>query len=200
MGVDTLFWGGFWRIYFLVSGGWWLWETSGVERLREFDMAALFGALEAERVGRGLSWVEMVAEVNVVFRGTPSIPVAVGTVRGMLGKRSVTSAVVLQVLGWMRRTPESFLEGAEVGDGERLPESGPGRVLRFDTRAMYEALNVRRLERGLTWRKVAAELPGFSQGMLTNLAEGPLIGFPRVMMIPQWLGVSAARFVRACGA
>jgi HlyD family secretion protein len=31
---------------------------------------------------------------------------------------------------------------------------------------------------------------------LTNLATGPLIGFPRVMLIPQWLGVPAASFVR----
>lgn len=167
-----------------------------MESLRAFDMGALAEALDAERVGRGLSWVEMVAEMNVVFQGTTSIPVAVTTVRGMRGKRSVTSAVVLQVLGWMGRTPESFLEGAAEGDGERLPESGPGRVLRFDTHAMYEALNERRLERGITWRRVAADLPGFTQGMLTNLAEGPLIGFPRVMLIPQWLGVAAARFVR----
>jgi hypothetical protein len=34
--------------------------------------------------------------------------------------------------------------------------------------------------------------------MLTNLATGPLIGFPRVMMIPQWLGLPAANFVREC--
>jgi hypothetical protein len=61
---------------------------------------------------------------------------------------------------------------------------------------MYEALNEQRMGRAMTWRKVAAELPGFKQGMLMGLAEGPLIGFPRVMMIPQWLGLPAASFVR----
>ena len=164
-------------------------------------MSALFDALEAERGARGLGWGELMAEVNEPFRGTPSIPISVGTVRSMRDKRSVTSAVVLQVLRWLGRTPESFLVGlGEMAeDGEMLPVGGPGRILRFDTRAMYEALNARRVERGMTWRQVAAELPGFSESMLTNLAGGPLIGFPRVMMIPQWLGVSAARFVRVRG-
>lgn len=170
-----------------------------MERLRAFDLGALAQALESERVSRGLSWAELMAEINVVFQGTTSIPISVGTVRGMGRKSSVTSAVVLQVQGWMGRTPESFLVGGAVGDGEMLPSGGPGRILRFDTRAMYEALNARRMERGMTWREVAAELPGFTQSM-TNLASGPLIGFPRVMMIPQWLGVSAARFVMVRGA
>jgi hypothetical protein len=33
--------------------------------------------------------------------------------------------------------------------------------------------------------------------MLTNLASGPLIGFPRVMALTQWLGRPASDFVRA---
>jgi hypothetical protein len=33
--------------------------------------------------------------------------------------------------------------------------------------------------------------------MLTNLANGPLIGFPRVMALVQWLGRPASDFVRA---
>jgi hypothetical protein len=32
--------------------------------------------------------------------------------------------------------------------------------------------------------------------MLANLATGPLIGFPRVMLITQWLHRPAADFVR----
>jgi hypothetical protein len=39
-------------------------------------------------------------------------------------------------------------------------------------------------------------LPGFTASMLTNLATGPLIGFPRVMLLTQWLGQPAAHFVR----
>jgi hypothetical protein len=117
----------------------------------------------------------------------------------MLKKRSVTSAVVLQTLRWLGRTPESFLTGATPSPSpdEQLPEAGQDRILRFDTRAIYDALEQERSTRGLTWQQVARELPGFTPSMLTNLASGPLIGFPRVMTITQWLGRPAATFVRS---
>ena len=166
--------------------------------LLHFDMHALAAALDAERTARGLSWPQVTAQINQPFEGTPSLPISLTTLRGMTNKSSVTSAVVLQVLAWLGRTPESFFAGrADVPDAsEQLPDNGPGRILRFDTRAMYEALNAQRVERGLTWKQVAKELPGFRDSMLTNLASGPLIGFPRVMLLTQWLGRAAASFVR----
>ncbi len=165
--------------------------------LRRFEMDRLCDALEEARRERGLMWVELMAEINRVFKGTTSIPITLSTVRGMAKKSSVTSGVVLQILRWLGRSPESFLAGGGAArDGEKLPEPGPGRVLRFDTRAMHEALDAERRVRGLTWTQVASELPGFTESMLTNLATGPLIGFPRVMMLTQWLGQPAAHFVR----
>jgi hypothetical protein len=94
------------------------------------------------------------------------------------------------------------LEGFSAGNSaspqasEILPGPGAGRVLRFDTRAIHAALDAQRLQRGMTWKQVAGELPGFTESTLTNLATGPLIGFPRVMMITQWLDRPAASFVR----
>jgi hypothetical protein len=58
------------------------------------------------------------------------------------------------------------------------------------------ALDAERLKRGMKWKQGAEELPGFTESMLTNLAKGPLIGFPRVMLITQWVGRPAASFVR----
>lgn len=166
--------------------------------IRAFDMHELYSVLDDARRARELSWAALAAEINKPFEGTPSIPISVSTLRGMPDKRSVTSAVVLQILRWLRRTPESFLDD---GDGapeanEVLPDPGPSRVLRFDTRAMYAALDVERAKRGMTFKQVASEVPGFTESMLRNLASGPLIGFPRVMMITQWLRRSAASFVR----
>jgi hypothetical protein len=117
----------------------------------------------------------------------------------MTTKRSVTSAVVLQVLRWLRRTPESFLAGRDQPPtpGEAMPEAGPAQILRFDTAAIHAALDAKRREQGMTWSEVAGELPGFTPSMLTNLAKGPLIGFPRVMALVQWLGRPASDFVRA---
>lgn len=164
--------------------------------LRRFDMRAFHAALDAARQARGLSWAEVAAETNRPFEGTTSIPIHPATLRGMLGKRSVTSAVVLQVLAWLERTPESFLAGGSTGLEKPMPHAGPGRVLRLDTQALHAALNAQRLARGLTWAQAASELPSFTPSMLTNLAAGPLIGFPRVMLLSQWLGQPLANFVR----
>jgi hypothetical protein len=161
-------------------------------------MPALCAALDEARIGRGLSWNDVVAQINAPFKFVPSIPINISTIRGMGGKASVTSAVVLQVLRWLGRSPESFLAGRSAPPiaAEALPDVGAQRILRFDTKAIHAALDDERRARGLAWRQVAAELPGFKEGMLTNLATGPAIGFPRVMRITQWLGRPAAEFVR----
>jgi hypothetical protein len=168
--------------------------------LRRFDIDGLQAALDAERLARGLNWSALTDEINAPFRDLPSRPISVTTIKTLQEKRSVTSAVVLQVLRWLGRTPESFLKGRvePPSDDEALPAAGLAQVLRFDTKAMHAALDEERIRRELSWRATAAALPGFSEGMLRNLARGPLIGFPRVMMIPQWLGRPAARFVRVC--
>jgi hypothetical protein len=165
----------------------------------KFDMRALQTTLDDERRARKLTWDQLAAEINAPFKHTPSIPISIGTLRTMTAKRSVTSAVVLQALRWLRRSPESFLSGRDQAPapGEALPEAGPTQILRFDTTALYAALDAKRRERGMTWRQVAKEMPGFTPSMLTNLASGPLIGFPRVMTLTQWLGRPAADFVRA---
>jgi hypothetical protein len=79
----------------------------------KFDMRALQDALDGERRARKLTWDQLAAEINEPFKHTPSIPISVSTLRTMTTKRSVTSAVVLQVLRWLRRTPESFLAGRD---------------------------------------------------------------------------------------
>ena len=162
-------------------------------------MHALQAALDGERRARGLPWAEVAAEINEPFKHTPSIPIGVGTIRTMMTKRSVTSAVVLQVLRWLRRTPESFLAGRDQAPapGEALPEAGPAQILRFDTRVIRAARDTKRREQERTWGEVASEIRGFTPSMLTNLANRPLIGFPRVMALTQWLGRPASDFVRA---
>lgn len=167
--------------------------------LHRFDMKLLRATLDAERRRRGLSWIELAAEINRPFQGTPSIPINVATIRGMAAKSSVTSAVVLQVLRWLGRTPESFLSGYDRSPQEAeeiLPDPGSSRILRFETKALYAALETARHERGLSWNELARQLPGFTESTLRNLSTGPLIGFPRVMLLTQWLGRPAASFVR----
>jgi hypothetical protein len=77
-----------------------------------------------------------------------------------------------------------------------LLDPGPSRILRFDTKALYAALEAARHGEGLSWKELARQLPGFTENTLRNLSTGPLIGFPRVMLLTQWLGRPAASFVR----
>src|SRR5580698_6841931 len=135
------------------------------DTLCTFDMNTLHAALDAERRARGLSWTELAAEINEPFRGTTSLPISVSTIRNMHTKRSVTSAVVLQILRWLGRTPESFLSGRSFPStvSEMLPVAGPSRILRFDTRAMHAALNAERVQRGMTWRQFLVNVTGFTE-------------------------------------
>ena len=103
----------------------------GLTLQSDFDLQALYDALDAERRARDLTWAALTAQVN-----------------------------------------------------------------RWDTKALHAALDARRRERGMTWGELAGELRGFTPNMLTNLASGPRIGFPRVMRLVRWLDQPAVDFTR----
>lgn len=116
-----------------------------------------------------------------------------------IGVRTVAEGDgVLQMLLWLRRTPESFVPGySEAGSaGAYLPEVPPRHVLRFDTKKLHAALNAQRLERKLTWMGIAKQL-GLGPSSLTHLANGGRTAFPQVMRMVQWLNRPAADFTRA---
>jgi hypothetical protein len=165
--------------------------------MSDFDVSALHDALDTCREARGLTWAELAREINGPFEHLPSLPIAVSTIKGMREKRSVTSAVVLQVLRWLGRAPEDFIPDSRADVGTKpLPKIGDSQVLRVDTKTLHAALNAARVERGMTWNQVAGELRDTKEAQLTNLASGPLIGFPQLTRLTQWLGVPAATFVR----
>ena len=94
--------------------------STAASRLPRFDMRAFHAALDAARRAKGLSWAELAAQTNRPFEGTTSIPIHPATLRDMLAKRSVTSAVVLQALAWLGRAPE---KRAAPGPGIELDAS-----------------------------------------------------------------------------
>jgi hypothetical protein len=103
------------------------------------------------------------------------------------------------MLLWLQRTPESFVPGpsAIAPEAASLPPIAAHEVLRFDVRALYQALNAKRLARGLTWTQVALELGDFPVSSLTRLAKaGGRVAFPQVMRLTRWLGTPAAQFTR----
>src|SRR5262249_30979527 len=136
------------------------------------------------------------AEVNR-FR-TKLRPIAVSTITSLRQKPVGEGDGILQMLLWLGRTPESFVPGVREASSQpfRLPRLTTGQILRWDTRALFAALNAERVKRQLTWTELAHEIRGFTPNMLTNLSKGGRTGFPHVMRLVRWLGRPAAGFVR----
>jgi hypothetical protein len=162
----------------------------------DFDVRALYDALDERRRAHNLTWAAVTAEVNrhrIRLR-----PIAQSTITSLKDKQDGEGDGILQMLLWLGRTPESFVPGIPDADAPRfqLPQLARGQILRWDTRAVFGAVDARRQERGLTWAAVSRQLRGFTPGMLTNLAKGPRIGLPRVMRLVRWLGEPAVTFTR----
>jgi len=168
------------------------------ERSADFDIGALFAALDAQRQARGLSWQQVAREINASFEHVPAQPISVSTLTGMRNRAAIEGDGVLQMLRWLKRTPESFVPSypEAVADTLALPDVGPHQILRFDTGELYAALDSRRIERSMTWKQVASDIGGFSAASLTRLSKGGRTGFPHVMRITRWLGRPAVSFVR----
>jgi transcriptional regulator with XRE-family HTH domain len=66
---------------------------------------------------------------------------------------------------------------------------------RFDTRGLYDALDTRRAERGLTWVQVAREI-GVSAATITRTREGGRMEVDGMLAMVRWLGKPVEAFVR----
>jgi hypothetical protein len=165
-------------------------------RLGDFDMAALYAALDERRVGRGLTWAGVTREINRPDARPVLHPISVSSVTGTRNGRGGEGNIVLAMLLWLDRTPESFVPNhpAPATPDKFLPHPPPDRHLRWDVPALHTALNEQRQERAMTWKQVADEIGGFTPAMLTGLATGRHIVFPRVMRLVAWLGEPAVSF------
>ena len=66
---------------------------------------------------------------------------------------------------------------------------------RFNSRALYEALDAQRLARGVTWREVSDEI-GVSVTTITRLKNGSRMEVDGMLAMVAWLGVPVETFVR----
>jgi len=153
--------------------------------------------MDGQRAARGLTWQRVAREINNTFEGVKTArPVAASTLTGMPSRTSVEGNVVLLVLRWLDRTPESFIPNhpAPTAPGTALPRLPPDRILRWDLQALFATTDAQRRQHGLTWKQVADEIEGFTPGMLTGLAKARHTGFPQVMRLVTWLGQPAVSF------
>jgi hypothetical protein len=69
-------------------------------------------------------------------------------------------------------------------------------MVRFDSTALYAALDTQRRLRGMTWAQVSAET-GVSTGTITRTRTGGRLEVDGMLAMVRWLGVSVETFVRA---
>ena len=136
-------------------------------------MAALYAALDGQRRARGLTWSGATREINRPEARPVLHPISVSRVTRTGNGRTTEGNIVLQMLLWLDRTPESFVPDhpAPSTPDRILPRPPPDRRLRWDIPALHAALNQQRHERGMTWKQVADEIGGCTAGMLAGLAR-----------------------------
>ncbi len=161
----------------------------------DFDLRALYDAMDQRRRERNLTWAAVAREMSGVTKPRAT---ASSTVTGIGRRRVAEGDGVLTMLRWLGRTPESFV--ADVADANadrfRLPAVPAGRILRWDARALFEALDAERRERQLTWAAVAREVGGVTPAMITGLAKGGRVALPPAMRMVRWLDRPAVAFTR----
>jgi hypothetical protein len=164
----------------------------------DFDLASLYNAINEQREARGMNWQQVLREINGVSGRVQVHPISRSTVSGLRTKSVAEGDGVLQMIRWLKRTPESFVPGYEEATSEsfKLPEVPSGRILRFDTVKLHAVLDAQRVERRLTWQQVAEEIGGMSASSLAHLKKGGRTGFPYVMRMARWLGRPVASFTR----
>jgi ribosomal protein L24E len=169
----------------------------------DFSLQDLYAALDQQREARGLSWPQVMEEMQKMHQGPRRIStsrrrLSQSTVTGIRFRRAAEGDGVLVMLRWLNRTPESFVPGHHKSNdlGARLPDIPAGKVLRFDARKLHAAVDARRIERKMTWTEVAKEI-GFGPTSLPRLSKGKRVVFPGVMRIFRWLDRPAADFTRA---
>jgi hypothetical protein len=86
----------------------------------DFDINALYDALNAQRRARGLSWEAVARQISGRFADVRSArAVSASTLSGLQRRSIVEGDGVLQMLLWLRRTPESFVAALGAAAEER---------------------------------------------------------------------------------
>lgn len=165
-----------------------------------FDVSAFFAAIEARRCEQHLSWPSLAKAIwdqsRVWNEQRNDHPISPPTVRKIGQSRDVSCQHALFLLRWLDVPPETFVPEPMPGTaGVALPLADEAHRLRWNLPKLYEALNVRRTERGTTWEHVAERLH-CTANQLTHLRIAKFaISMRLAMRITQALRRPAADFV-----
>jgi hypothetical protein len=168
----------------------------------DFNIAALFEALDLQRRNRALSWQGVAQELwdqsKALNAKREDHPISASTLTGMAKRKDTTCQHALFMLRWLGREPESFIPGAKT-DTKRtaLPAAGPDKRLRWDLQKLYDSLDAQRRERDLPWPQLAHELR-CTPSQLSGIKRARFaISMKLAMRIVHWLGCPARDFIYA---
>jgi hypothetical protein len=168
----------------------------------DFDAMALYDAMEAQRIQRGLTWRQLADQIwdqsSILNQRRHDHPISPSTLKGIAVRGDCTCQHALFILRWLGRTPESFFSVVEAhASGASLPSAGADRRLRWDLHALYSALNARRIERGLSWIELSARLQCTTHQLTGIRTARFAIGMRLAMRIVHWLERPASDFIYA---
>lgn len=160
-----------------------------------FDSELLARTVDRRRRTHGRSWAQVATETGV----------AAATIRRG-GNMEVDGVVWL--LQWLGMPFEAFVRTDDSPPPEPTPadfapdDGQPGgeprwhAYRRFDTAALYRALDAARTDRGLTWAEAATEIGSsmVTAATLRSFQKGGRTSLARIVPILVWLGASAATF------
>lgn len=152
----------------------------------DFDVVALWEAVDAQRIERGMSWTGVAKTLAWMSKSTMDRMHETGT---------ATCNHVLPMIQWVGRTPESFTVDPDGAIHELLPNPEGQWRWWWQHLDLAAAIETQREERGLSVEAVADEMMldvGWLRG-LDSLKYGPSIGL--AMVATRWLQRSAASFL-----
>jgi hypothetical protein len=179
----------------------WIYDPD-TERAERFDIAALFSALDTQRLDQALSWPGVAKEIwnqsATLNAHRNDHPISATTLTGMPKRMDTSCQHALFMLRWLGRTPESFIPGSPLdAKSSALPQVGSDRRLRWDLQKLYNSLDAQRRERDLSWPQVARELR-CTPNQLSGIKRARFaISMRLAMRIATWLDCPARDFVYA---
>jgi hypothetical protein len=156
---------------------------------RRFDPQALYDAIDAQRRERKMTWIDCAKEMRV----------SVSTIKGMTKRKcGIELDGVMGMARWLGRTVESFA-GGDGGAPRIGVHTKSGRYIRFDTTALFAAVDSERQKRGLTWEQVATEVwprGPWGASQLKGLSRGGRADVYGALAICTWLDRTIQSFTR----
>lgn len=160
----------------------------------QFDSPALYAALDAHRQVQGLSWQQVATRIGV----------ATSTLARTKKGGPMETDGILAMVRWLGCAPERFVVKNEpvtpsrtwIGSGPFACEPTLHGTTRFNTKALYAAMDAHRRRQKMTWRDIAREVGKVSPGMLTRLSKGGRVDVNVMVAAVGYLGQTIASFTR----